>query len=227
MIRHFKNLVPHGLPLWLVPIMFALELLSMLIKPFALCIRLFANMMAGPRGDPGLLLADLHSELAMYFSPDSSVWIGLARFVIAFELFVHLLEILVAFLQAYIFTMLTANFIGMSIHPGALIGPRIQDSASLVFEAFDRIIRVKEEERPHGIRSELRYLGAGSRSRNRHRRRRHRVSVLLAARARWSGIARQPQSAATIQTAMLIAAALIEGATLLALVICILIVLMK
>jgi F-type H+-transporting ATPase subunit a len=38
-------------------------------------------------------------------------------FVIAFELFVHLLEILVAFLQAYIFTMLTANFIGMSMHP--------------------------------------------------------------------------------------------------------------
>jgi F-type H+-transporting ATPase subunit a len=112
-IRHFKNLVPPGLPMWLVPIMFLLELLSMFIKPFALCIRLFANMMAGHV----VILAfiSLIFILAAMFSPV----IGLAASPLAvfFALFVYLLELLVAFLQAYIFTMLTANFIGMAVHP--------------------------------------------------------------------------------------------------------------
>src|SRR5690606_30028066 len=43
----WKNLLPHGLPFWLVPLMFVLELLGLLVKPFALTIRLFANMLAG------------------------------------------------------------------------------------------------------------------------------------------------------------------------------------
>jgi F-type H+-transporting ATPase subunit a len=111
--QHFRNLVPHGLPVWLIPIIFLLELLSMLIKPFALCIRLFANMMAGHVAILAFfmvifILSDLYSD---------AIGVAVSPFVIAFELFVHLLEILVAFLQAYIFTMLTANFIGMSMHP--------------------------------------------------------------------------------------------------------------
>jgi F-type H+-transporting ATPase subunit a len=112
-VQHFKNLVPHGLPLWLVPIMFLLELLSMFIKPFALCIRLFANMMAGHV----VILAfiSLIFILGAMYSPV----VGWAASPVAvfFALFVHLLELLVALLQAYIFTMLTANFIGMSAHP--------------------------------------------------------------------------------------------------------------
>lgn len=112
-VKHLMNLVPPGLPGWLVPIMFVLEVLSMLIKPFALCIRLFANMMAGHVAILAFLslifiLSDLYSGV---------VGVAVSPFVIAFELFVHLLEILVAFLQAYIFTMLTANFIGMTVHP--------------------------------------------------------------------------------------------------------------
>jgi F-type H+-transporting ATPase subunit a len=112
-IKHFKNLVPPGLPMWLVPIMFVLELLSMFIKPFALCIRLFANMMAGHV----VILAfiSLIFILSAMFSP--VVGIAASPFAVAFALFVYLLEILVAFLQAYIFTMLTAQFIGMSVHP--------------------------------------------------------------------------------------------------------------
>lgn len=113
LVKHVKNLVPHGLPVLLIPIIFVLEVLSMLIKPFALCIRLFANMMAG------------HVAILAFFSLvfilseiySGIVGVAVSPFVIAFELFVHLLEILVAFLQAYIFTMLTANFIGMSMHP--------------------------------------------------------------------------------------------------------------
>ncbi|HXV74994.1 MAG TPA: F0F1 ATP synthase subunit A [Candidatus Polarisedimenticolaceae bacterium] len=113
LIRHFANLVPHGLPFWLVPIMFVLELLSTFIKPFALCIRLFANMMAGHV----VILAfiSLIFILGAMFSP--VVGLAASPLAVFFALFVYVLEILVAFLQAYIFTMLTANFVGMSVHP--------------------------------------------------------------------------------------------------------------
>ena len=108
LVTHFKNLVPHGLPVWLVPIMFALELLSTFIKPFALCIRLFANMMAGHV----VILAFISLIFIL-----NNVWYAVAPFAVGFALFVHVLELLVAFLQAYIFTMLTAQFVGMSLHP--------------------------------------------------------------------------------------------------------------
>jgi F-type H+-transporting ATPase subunit a len=104
-VRHFKNLVPPGLPVWLVPVMFALELLSSFIKPFALCIRLFANMMAG------------HVVILAFISLIFILGLLAAPLAVAFALFVHLLELLVAFLQAYIFTMLTAQFIGLAVHP--------------------------------------------------------------------------------------------------------------
>jgi F-type H+-transporting ATPase subunit a len=93
--------------------MFVLELLSMLIKPFALCIRLFANMMAGHVA----ILAFISLIFILSSLYSGIVGVAVSPFVVAFELFVHLLEILVAFLQAYIFTMLTANFIGMTMHP--------------------------------------------------------------------------------------------------------------
>ncbi len=103
---HFRNLVPHGVPLWLVPILLLVELLSMVIKPFALCIRLFANMMAGHV----VILALISLVFILKI-----VWV--APLSVLFALFINLLEILVAFIQAYIFTMLTAQFIGMAVHP--------------------------------------------------------------------------------------------------------------
>jgi len=112
-IRHFKNLVPSVLPLWLVPLMFALELLSMLIKPFALCARLFANMMAGHVVI--LAFVTLIFILGDLFSP-TVAWLA-SPVSVGFALFVHFLELLVSGVQAYIFTMLTATFIGMSAHP--------------------------------------------------------------------------------------------------------------
>lgn len=112
-IRHFKNLVPPGLPMWLIPLMFALELLSMFIKPFALCVRLFANMMAGHVVI--LAFVTLIFILGDLFSP-TVAWLA-SPVSVGFALFVHFLELLVATVQAYIFTMLTATFIGMSAHP--------------------------------------------------------------------------------------------------------------
>jgi len=102
---HVKNLLPHGLPTWLVPLIFLIELLSQFIRPFALCIRLFANMMAG------------HVVILAFISLIFILGIFASPVAVFFALFTHFLELLVSFLQAYIFTMLTAQFIGLSVHP--------------------------------------------------------------------------------------------------------------
>lgn len=102
-ITYFKNLVPEGMPGWIVIIIFPLEILGLFTKPFALCIRLFANMIAGHIvifSMLGLIII-MHS---IYISPVS----------VGFTLFIELLEILVAIIQAYIFVMLTSLFIGMA-----------------------------------------------------------------------------------------------------------------
>lgn len=105
-VQHFKNLIPPGLPKWLLPIMIPVEFLGMFTKPFALCVRLFANMTAGHVAILSLIF--LIFILKTIFAAVLSV---------PFALFVYVLEILVAFIQAFIFTMLAALFIGMSAHP--------------------------------------------------------------------------------------------------------------
>jgi F-type H+-transporting ATPase subunit a len=109
---HFHNLVPPGLPVWLLPIMIPVEILGMFTKPFALTVRLFANMLAGHMVITTLLLL---IPLMGQLSP----WAGIAMSPISIVLavFIMLLEVLVAFIQAYIFTLLTAIFIGMYAHP--------------------------------------------------------------------------------------------------------------
>jgi F-type H+-transporting ATPase subunit a len=99
-----KAFMPHGVP-WPVLILLApIEFLGLFIKAFALTIRLFANMLAGHIVIFALL------GLVVMFGLYALPAIGLA-------LCIYLLEILVAFLQAYIFTMLSAMFIGQMYHP--------------------------------------------------------------------------------------------------------------
>ncbi|HET7291413.1 MAG TPA: F0F1 ATP synthase subunit A [Vicinamibacteria bacterium] len=109
---HFKNLVPHGLPVALLPIMIPVEILSMFTKPFALMVRLFANMLAGHMVIAALLmLIPLMAQISAAFG------ILIAPVSVGLALFIMLLELLVALIQAYIFTLLTAIFIGMYAHP--------------------------------------------------------------------------------------------------------------
>lgn len=105
-LGHLKNLLPHGLPWWIVPLMIPVEILGMFAKPFALAVRLFANMTAGH--------VVIYSLIFIIFIMKSAAWAGMS---VPFALFIYVLEILVAFLQAFIFTLLTALFIGMSVHP--------------------------------------------------------------------------------------------------------------
>jgi len=111
-VGHFHNLVPPGLPIWLLPIMIPLEILSMFTKPFALTVRLFANMLAGHMVITTLLLL-----IALMGQLNWVAGAAMAPVSIALAVFIMLLEVLVAFIQAYIFTLLSAIFIGMYAHP--------------------------------------------------------------------------------------------------------------
>ncbi len=101
---YFKGLIPPGVPVFVLPVMVIIEFLGLLTKPFALAIRLFANMTAG--------------HIVIYALIGLIFMLGYAVIPISigFSLFIYVLEILVSVLQAYIFTMLSALFIGMAVH---------------------------------------------------------------------------------------------------------------
>jgi F-type H+-transporting ATPase subunit a len=96
--------MPPGVPLALYPILVPIEIAGIFIKPAALLIRLFANMTAGH-----IIVISL---ISIIFVKESIAWSGLS---IPMALFISTLELLVAFLQAYIFTMLSALFIGTAV----------------------------------------------------------------------------------------------------------------
>jgi F-type H+-transporting ATPase subunit a len=111
-VHHFMGIVPPGLPAWLLPIMIPVEILSMFTKPFALMIRLFANMLAGHMVITTLLmLVPLMAAVSTLFG------VSMIPVSLGLSLFIMVLEVLVAFIQAYIFTLLTSIFIGMYAHP--------------------------------------------------------------------------------------------------------------
>lgn len=103
---YYKNLVPHGVPVLLWPLMFVVELVGLIAKHVALMIRLFANMTAGH-----IVLFALIGLVVVFKHYLASL------ISVPFGLFVFFLELLVATIQAYIFTLLSALFIGMSVNP--------------------------------------------------------------------------------------------------------------
>jgi F-type H+-transporting ATPase subunit a len=103
---YIKSFVPPGLPGFVVPIIFIVEIMGMITKHFALAMRLFANMFAGH-----LVIFTLLGLIFLFKN------ILISPFPIFGILFVSLLEILIALIQAYIFTILSAVFIGAALHP--------------------------------------------------------------------------------------------------------------
>jgi len=104
--KHVKSLVPSGLPVYMLPLMYVIEIMGLIAKHFALIVRLFANMIAGH--------IVFFAFLGLIFIFKSILITPLS---VGFALFVDLLEILVAFIQTYVFTVLSSLFIGMSVHP--------------------------------------------------------------------------------------------------------------
>lgn len=109
-IPYCKNLIPPGLPLPIIPLMIVIELASHVIRPVALAVRLWANMMAGHA------VLYVVVGLAFLFGEGLKVlYVGPLVTIAAFA--VYLLEIFVAFVQAYVFTFLVTVFLGAAVHP--------------------------------------------------------------------------------------------------------------
>ena len=104
-LGHWKNMIPGDVPRPVLLILIPIELLGMFVRPFALTMRLGANMTAGHIG-----------MLAIFALP---IILGAASIGIASILLntgIYFLEMIVSFVQAYVFTLLSAVFIGMAIH---------------------------------------------------------------------------------------------------------------
>lgn len=101
---------PPGVPLLVKPIMIPIEIMGLFTKPFALAIRLFANMTAGHLVILSLL--GLIFAFNSIFGP--AVGWGTSVAAVPMTLFVYFLELLIAFIQAYVFTILSGLFIGMA-----------------------------------------------------------------------------------------------------------------
>ena len=110
-LKYWANLVPAGVPVFLVPIVFVVELMGVFTKPFALTVRLFANMVAGHA-----LLAILFGFLiGVEYYAQPVVGMPETIAAVGFILFIMVFETLIALIQAYIFTVLSAIFISQAV----------------------------------------------------------------------------------------------------------------
>ena len=111
-VNFLLHLVPPGTPWWMWPLMFVLELIGPFIKCFVLCVRLFANMIAGH-----LIVGTVLGLGAFGSALPTGLAILMLGIGVPLALGISALEILVCFLQAYVFTLLAVVFIGAAVHP--------------------------------------------------------------------------------------------------------------
>lgn len=111
---HFLNLfVPSGIPVFLLPLVVAIEVISFLSRPISLSVRLFANMLAGH-----ITLKVFAGFVVQLVAALGAVGGVLAVLPLGMAVALQGLEFLVAFLQAYVFTILTCIYLNDAIHPG-------------------------------------------------------------------------------------------------------------
>jgi len=103
-IKFLGILVPPGTPGWLLPLMMPIELISQLARPISLAVRLFANMTAG------------HVILGVLFGLAIAGGALIGWLPFAFTIAMNALEVGIAFIQAYIFTVLTCVYLGDAMH---------------------------------------------------------------------------------------------------------------
>jgi len=113
-VKHWKNLVPHGLPWPIYFLLIPIEIMGMFVRPFALTMRLAANMTGGH-----IAILAILSFVFIFTELFGQAVIGMGvGFALSLPLAVAIsgLEIIVVLVQAYVFTLLSAVFIGMAIH---------------------------------------------------------------------------------------------------------------
>lgn len=112
-LKFFKIFVPPGVPIYIQPLVVAIEIISFLSRPLSHSVRLFANMLAGH-----ITLKVFAGFVAMLGSAFGAIgWIG-GVVPLALTVALTALELLVAFLQAYVFAMLTCIYLNDAIHGG-------------------------------------------------------------------------------------------------------------
>jgi F-type H+-transporting ATPase subunit a len=107
-LTFFRLFIPSGISAFLVPLVFIIEISTYLLRPFSLALRLFANMMAGHT----LLFI---CTMLLYIGLNTSAFILAAGSILVFAVFC--LELLISFLQAYVFSVLFCVYLNDSLHP--------------------------------------------------------------------------------------------------------------
>src|ERR1700730_13647197 len=112
-LKFFKIFVPSGIPIFILPLVVFIEIFSFLLRPISHSVRLFANMLAGH-----IALKVFAGFVAMLgVSRGALGWVG-GVMPLALTVALTALELLVAFLQAYVFAILTCIYLNDAIHPG-------------------------------------------------------------------------------------------------------------
>jgi F-type H+-transporting ATPase subunit a len=111
-LRFFRLFVPSGIPWYILPLVTFIEILSFVSRPISHSVRLFANMLAGH-----ITLKVFGGFVTMLGSLGFLGWLG-AVLPLGLTVALTALEFLVAFLQAYVFTILTCIYLNDAIHPG-------------------------------------------------------------------------------------------------------------
>jgi F-type H+-transporting ATPase subunit a len=109
----FKLFVPSGVPIYILPLVVAIEIISFLSRPLSHSVRLFANMLAGH-----ITLAVFGGFVVMLLATAATTTKLIAILPFAMIIGLDALELLVAFLQAYVFAMLTCMYLNDALHPG-------------------------------------------------------------------------------------------------------------
>ncbi|HKC67494.1 MAG TPA: F0F1 ATP synthase subunit A [Bacteroidia bacterium] len=102
-----------GVPAWVLIILTPIELLGVVLRPFVLMIRLFANITAGH-----IIALAFFSLIFIFGEMSTGAGLGVSILSVAFTVFMGLMELLVAFLQAYVFTLLSAMYFGAAVEEG-------------------------------------------------------------------------------------------------------------
>jgi F-type H+-transporting ATPase subunit a len=111
-LRFLKLFVPSGIPIYILPLVTAIEIMSFLSRPVSHSVRLFANMLAGH-----ITLKVFAGFITMLGAFGVAGWIG-ALVPLGLTVSLSALELLVAALQAYVFAILTCIYLNDAIHPG-------------------------------------------------------------------------------------------------------------
>jgi F-type H+-transporting ATPase subunit a len=112
-VSFLKLFVPHGVPGYILPLVVLIEVISFLSRPISLSVRLFANMLAGH-----ITLKVFAGFVTMLSGSLGALGLAIGVLPLFMTIAITSLEFLVAFLQAYVFTILTCIYLNDALHPG-------------------------------------------------------------------------------------------------------------